>query len=81
MWNLAPGILLKASTTADAGGVKTLHVSESALVGAWSAVADGPAAEFDLSEYNGDILYIELIDYALNTNVVRVRLSELKGAA
>ena len=67
--------------SADAGGVKTIHVSESALVGAWSAVADGPAAEFDLSEYNGDILYIELIDYALNTNVVRVRLSELKGAA
>jgi len=66
---------------ADAGGVKTIHVSESALVDAWSDIADGAAADFDLSEYDGDILYIELIDYALNTNVIRIRRSELKGAA
>lgn len=38
-------------------------------------------AEFDIEAFTGDTLYVEVVDYAFNTYVERINLSDIKGTA
>ncbi len=65
----------------DTGGVKLIKISQSIAKDAFTAETDGGSAAFDLREFQGDTLYYEIVDYALNSFVGKLSLSELRAKA
>ncbi|MBE6613124.1 MAG: hypothetical protein E7632_11595, partial [Ruminococcaceae bacterium] len=74
--SLEDGVLTVAAE--DVSGIKAIVILEHDGEDAFQeSVTDADKAEFDLSGFDGDTLYYEIIDYALNTRVGKLSVAEL----
>ncbi len=60
-------------------GVRIINIYENDANNAFSVLAHGESAEFDIGAYSGDTLYYEIIDFAYNITVGKLDLSELSA--
>ncbi len=65
-------------TADDSNGVFGIRIYENDSEGAFSLVSTDSTAVFDISEYEGSKLYYDIVDYAFNTTVGIIDLSELR---
>ncbi len=64
-------------TASDNNKVMVINIYENDSADSFSLLAHGESAVFDISDYKGDSIYYEIIDYAYNINVGKLNLSEL----
>ena len=63
----------------DENGIYTVRIYEGDAEHAYSKRAETSAAEFDITDYRGERLYYELVDWAYNTTVGIIELGEFEG--
>ncbi len=72
------GNILSISAS-DSNGIFGIRIYEGVFDGAYSMISAENTAEFNISEYEGSKLYYDIVDYAFNTTVGIIDLTQLQN--